>query len=150
MALRPCQGCGKQVDTTAAACPGCGRPKPTAVPLGLGWRVASWALIGVAVVFMVKTCASSDDEPSSSAAPSRPSAPSLRPLTGIFENSINRQVVDDAVREYDIAKRNGTKIDACVHAGFVSAAYLQAKDEEGYQRAKATEKADCRRAGVPQ
>jgi hypothetical protein len=58
-------------------------------------------------------------------------------------------VVDDSVAQYDIAKRNGTRIDACVHAGMVSAAMLQAKDEAGFKKWKATEKADCRRAGVP-
>ena len=29
MPLKPCQGCGKEVDTTAKACPHCGRPSPT-------------------------------------------------------------------------------------------------------------------------
>jgi hypothetical protein len=26
--LVPCQGCGREIDTTAKACPGCGRPDP--------------------------------------------------------------------------------------------------------------------------
>jgi TM2 domain-containing membrane protein YozV len=27
MALKPCDGCGREIDTLAAACPGCGRPR---------------------------------------------------------------------------------------------------------------------------
>jgi hypothetical protein len=40
-------------------------------------------------------------------------------------------------------------MNACVHAGFVSAAFIQAKDEDSYKRWKAIEKTDCARAGVP-
>ena len=59
------------------------------------------------------------------------------------------KVADDAVKEYEIAKRNGTKMDVCVQAGLVTAAYLQAKDEDKYREWKATEKADCTAAGLP-
>lgn len=62
---------------------------------------------------------------------------------------IQNQVADDSVKQYQIAKRNGSPIDACVQAGLVTAAYLQAKDEPNYQRWKEVEKADCERAGVP-
>jgi hypothetical protein len=63
---------------------------------------------------------------------------------------IEQQVAEDAVKQYQIAKRSGTSMDACVHAGLVSAAYIQAKDEDNYQRWKAIEKSDCAIAGVPQ
>jgi len=66
-------------------------------------------------------------------------------LGGGLEN----KVASDAVQEYEIAKRNGTAMDACVHAGLVAAAYLQAKDESNYQQWKATERADCAAAGLP-
>lgn len=62
---------------------------------------------------------------------------------------ISNQVANDAVAQYEIAKRQGDPIQVCVQAGFVSAAYLQAKDEARYGAAKATEKADCARAGMP-
>jgi hypothetical protein len=62
---------------------------------------------------------------------------------------INQKVASDAVSQYQIAKRNGTTMDACVHAGFVSAAYLQAKNEAEYKRWKKIEGDDCRAAGVP-
>jgi len=62
---------------------------------------------------------------------------------------IEQHVADDAVKQYEMAKRNGTPIDICVHAGLVSAAYLQAKDEENYRRWKQIETGDCDSAGVP-
>lgn len=63
---------------------------------------------------------------------------------------LEKQVANDFVEQYNIAKRNGTTMDVCVHAGLVSAAYLQAKDESNYQRWKQTERSDCRSAGMPQ
>jgi len=63
---------------------------------------------------------------------------------------IHRKVAADAVAQYNMTKRNGTAIDVCVHAGLVSAAYLQAKDETNYKASKAIESADCKAAGLPQ
>ena len=64
--------------------------------------------------------------------------------------SIHEEVAQDLVKQYNIAKRQGDKMQICVQAGLVSAAYLQAKDEAKYRKWKATEKSDCRAAGVPQ
>jgi hypothetical protein len=61
---------------------------------------------------------------------------------------IQKQVVNDAVAQYNIAKRNGTKMDACVQAGFVRAAVLQAKDEKAHQLWKLIEATDCKAAGL--
>jgi hypothetical protein len=61
---------------------------------------------------------------------------------------IEVQVAEDAVRQYEIAKRNGTAIDASVAAGFVAAAYLQAEDEANYQRWKKIEEEENKRAGI--
>lgn len=62
---------------------------------------------------------------------------------------IEQQVAIDSVNEYKIAKRSGSSMDACVHAGIVAAAYLQANDEENYRRWKLTESVDCNAAGLP-
>lgn len=62
---------------------------------------------------------------------------------------VEKQVANDAEKEYEIAKQSGTAMDICVHAGLVSAAYLQAKDDVNYQKWKKIEKADCRKAGLP-
>lgn len=62
---------------------------------------------------------------------------------------IENKVASDSITQYQIAKRNGTKIDACVQAGMVAAAFLQAKDEGQYKSWKQTEKSDCAAAGMP-
>lgn len=64
-------------------------------------------------------------------------------------DNIYTQVADDAVAQYEIAKRQGDPIQTCVQAGMVSAAYLQAQDESSYNKWKAIEKADCAQAGMP-
>lgn len=63
---------------------------------------------------------------------------------------IEYEVAADAVREYNIAKEKGGAMDACVHAGMVAAAYLQANDSSNYELWKATERVDCEKAGLPQ
>jgi hypothetical protein len=65
-------------------------------------------------------------------------------------DNINQKVASDAVDQYNIAKSSGSSVDACVHAGLVVAAYLQAKDETSYQQWKSTQSIDCGNAGVPQ
>jgi len=64
-------------------------------------------------------------------------------------SKIHQQVADDAVAQYGIAKRSGDKMQACVQAGFVKAAYLQAKDEANFNKWGKTESADCAAAGLP-
>ena len=63
-------------------------------------------------------------------------------------NRIEQQVAADAVKQYEIAKRSGSAMDAYVHAGLVAAAYLQAKDEANYQKWKRIEEEEGRRAGM--
>lgn len=65
-------------------------------------------------------------------------------------DSIYKQVAADAVTQYNMTRQSGTSIDICVHAGLVSAAYLQAMDDTHYQQWKRTEAADCAAAGMPQ
>lgn len=67
---------------------------------------------------------------------------------GVSLDDIKKQVADDAVNQYNIAKRQGDKIQICVQAGIVSAAYLQAEDEINYNKWKAVEKSDCTNAGM--
>lgn len=62
---------------------------------------------------------------------------------------IEAKVALDAVAQYEIAKRQGDAMQTCVQAGMVSAAFLQAKNEAHYTQWKATERADCARAGMP-
>lgn len=65
-------------------------------------------------------------------------------------DKIEDSVAADAVSQYEIAARQGDPMQKCVQAGMVAAAFLQAKDEANYGTWKATEKADCAAAGLPQ
>jgi hypothetical protein len=62
--------------------------------------------------------------------------------------AIEAQVAADAVQQYYIAAQQGDPIQVCVQAGFVVAAYLQAKDVGNYEQWKRNEERDCRQAGV--
>lgn len=62
---------------------------------------------------------------------------------------IENQVAEDAVAQYEMVDRHGSAIDRCVQAGLVSAAYLQAKNEEQYQFWKTIENLNCANAGMP-
>lgn len=66
-----------------------------------------------------------------------------------FSGGLENQVANDMVKQYDIARTSGNPIDVCVHAGMVSAAYLQAKDDSNYAAWKKIETRDCDAAGVP-
>lgn len=152
MALKPCKGCGKAVDTTAKACPGCGRPHPT-TSSGLK-AIVFVVLVGALFLGGRSLCGEiAESERSARRSPEVPGASAIEKVmnsaTEQVSAGLNRQVIDDSVKQYEISKRSGTKIDACVHAGVVAAAFLQAKDEDGYTQWKATEKKDCTRAGMP-
>ncbi len=62
---------------------------------------------------------------------------------------IENKVAEDAVKEYEIAKRQGDKMQIYVQASLVSAAYLQANDEENYKKWKDIEKQAASDAGMP-
>ncbi len=70
--------------------------------------------------------------------------------TGISDMlpSIENYVAQDAIKQYEIAKRQGDKVQIYVSAGLVSAAFLQAKDEENYIKWKAIEKEAGKAAGI--
>jgi hypothetical protein len=61
---------------------------------------------------------------------------------------IEKKVCSDAIEQYEIAVRQGDKIQIAVQAGFVSAAMLQAKDEEGYREWKAVQDRAEKDAGL--
>ena len=64
-------------------------------------------------------------------------------------DKIEQQVAADSVKQYEIAKRNGSAMDAYVQASLVAAAYLQANDEPNYKKWKAIEKEEAANAGMP-
>ncbi|MDR3479488.1 MAG: hypothetical protein P4L91_02095 [Burkholderiaceae bacterium] len=64
------------------------------------------------------------------------------------DNSVDK-LVDDEMAKYDVARRNGSKVAMCVHAGAVAALLSQLKDEESYQGWKHNQRVDCKAAGLP-
>jgi len=137
MALGKCRECGRECAKTAKVCPGCGVANP--VKASAGAAVLGLVFVGVVAVYLVVTSRSKSNSPDS--------ANPIGAVADLGMNGIHKKVCDDAVEQYGIAKRNGTSIDTCVHAGMVAAAFLQAKDEESYAQWKKTEKADCAKAG---
>lgn len=120
-----CKKCNKEVTKDMNICPYCGtnlKSNPKSIALGC------LTSLGVIIAIFI--------------------------LTGILSDtsitSIENKVAEDAVTQYNIAKSQGDKMQICVQAGIVSAAYLQAKDQENYNKWKTTEKADCTAAGLPQ
>lgn len=126
MALQKCHECGNDVSTEAEKCPKCGATQKTksntaASIVGVAIAVlAAWYFFGGGV-----------------------EQQAARDMA-----KIEQQVADDAVRQYRLAKSNGDPMDACIQAGMVTAAYLQAKDEANYQTWKNTEHDDCAKAGM--
>lgn len=94
-----------------------------------------------------------DEAGNKTAADSDASAPPLHSNSGRswFDpmRGITTKVAADAVDQYNIAAREGDRMQICVQAGMVSAAYLQAQDEANYRAWKKTEKSACARAGMP-
>ena len=62
---------------------------------------------------------------------------------------IENQVALDAEKQYEIAKKNGSTMDAYVQAGMVAASYLQANDEENYKKWKDIESKEGEIVGIP-
>jgi len=62
---------------------------------------------------------------------------------------LDRSLVRDAIREYEMVKRNGGgAMELCLEAGVVAQAFLGIGDESNYQKWLAVERDDCSRAGL--
>ena len=59
------------------------------------------------------------------------------------------KVAADYIEKYEIALIQGDEIQICVQAGLVSAAFLNAKDQEQYNKWKSIEANRCEEAGIP-
>ena len=58
------------------------------------------------------------------------------------------KVADDYIQKYEIALQQGDEMQICVQARLVSTAFLNAKDQEQYNKWKAVESQRCEEAGV--
>ena len=127
-----CSNCGKEIDDKAVVCIYCGCSTNNKVPR----NKISGCLIGcgsIIVAFFILAA--------------------IGASVGNTDNmlqSIEDKVAQDAVQQYQIAKKQGDKIQVCVQAGLVSAAYLQAKNETEYNKWKTIEKQECVQSGMPQ
>jgi hypothetical protein len=87
MALKPCKECGKEVSTSAAACPHCGAPVKAAGLSGCGSLVVGFGAL-VILAMMVKACDGGDapapraDNASTSATPAAAYTPPPPPEPG--------------------------------------------------------------------
>jgi hypothetical protein len=126
MALTSCLECKKEISTNANTCPHCGTKMPhssakAGVIIGgvLSAGLLAWLFGG---------------------GPEHEAAEMM--------SEAGRQVATDTVAQYEIARRGGDAMQICVHAGLVSAIYLQNQDEPAYRKWKAIEEKDCRSAGL--
>lgn len=62
---------------------------------------------------------------------------------------VHREVIKDAIAQYEAIKKSDDKIEVCVYAGMVTAAYVQANNEKEAKKWKDIEDVDCKRAGIP-
>ena len=62
---------------------------------------------------------------------------------------IEKQVIEDTIKQYEIAKKGGDPMEIYVHASMVVEACLQAKDEVNYKKWKEIEREDAKKAGMP-
>lgn len=129
MANVECKNCGNEISREAQACPKCGHPNTKLNQVSMG-RIVLGLLIAIGAIWFFY-------------------GGGLEQETEREMKKIENQIATDAVRQYEIAKRQGDPIQICVQAGMVTAAYLQAKDEPNYQRWKKTEAEDCKKAGIP-
>jgi hypothetical protein len=103
MPLKPCNGCGKEVDETARSCPNCGRPNPAKAAKGRSGAVAT-ALIVVLAIGGLQALRSSWKHGSHATKEATTAAPSTRAATD------DRSIQITAAR----AKFNGDQLDECV------------------------------------
>jgi hypothetical protein len=129
MALIKCKACGNELSENAEKCPKCGEPSAKAKSVSSINAIAGLAIAGLVIWFFF--------------------GGGIEQQTDKEMQRIGDQVANDAVDQYNIAKRSGDLMQICVHAGIVSAAYLQAKDEANYQLWKETETSECKAAGMP-
>lgn len=63
-------------------------------------------------------------------------------------STIEIQVAKDAEKQYEIVRKNGVSIESYTQASLVAAAYLQAKDEENYNKWKQIADEEAKKVGL--
>jgi hypothetical protein len=130
--LIKCKDCGHDVSRQASKCPRCGAPIKSSNPQ------SSSGCLGVVVLILMTGFGYYYYF-----------GGGLERESGRTLKNIQNQVAVDVEKQYEIAKRSGTAIDAYTQASLAAECYLQAKDEENYKKWKAIAKQEAVRAGVP-
>lgn len=128
MTLVACKGCQEKISAKAVTCPKCGHPNEKSAHLSGGAVLGTLVGVGFFIWWM---------------------AGGAETAATHQLDKIEATVAADMVDQYNIAKRGGDRMQICVQAGLVAAAYLQAKDEASYGTWQKTQKKDCDAAGVP-
>ncbi len=137
MAMKPCRECKKEISSDADVCPLCGKKSPHGRSKIVIFGGGLLGLVfGLTAIGMLSGGAERTVERHAEQEGAR------------IMGDVQKQVANDAVAQYEIAKRNNDPVQVCVQAGMVAAAFLQAKDEPNFNKWKAVEKADCGRAGL--
>lgn len=119
-----CKNCGKEVPEKSLVCPFCTMPISDILkPISTNPAINS--VVGLVIFGLI-----------------------FYGGYNFLTHGIKNSVASDAVKQYEIAKQQGDKNQICLEASMVSAAYLQAQDQENYNKWKAIEKNDCKNAGL--
>jgi hypothetical protein len=121
-----CEACHVEISKQAEKCPHCGHPNKSSQK-----QYGCLHLIGLILVIVFFASGG------------------LNKQVERDMQEIENKVASDAVAQFQIAKAQGDKMQICVQAGLVSAAYLQAKDTANYNAWKEIEKGWCKVAGLP-
>lgn len=127
MTLIKCKECDSQISSVATTCPKCGKPNVSSGASSISGLFALGLLIGAAWFFLDGGWDS---------------------LTKGTLSGIQDQVARDSEAQYYIAAAQGDKMQICVQAGVVAAAYLQAQDSQNYNVWKGREQLHCAAAGI--
>lgn len=144
MAMTGCKDCGGTVSTNARTCPHCGLKLK---PLITGPRILIF-FVAVILTLMAFSSHLAKKEEARRQAETERVLRNLQNAIDRSDESIQDSVVRDALKQYDIAVRQGDPMQICVQAGFVTAAYLQAHDEENYRKFKEYQRVRCKIAGL--
>lgn len=157
-----CSKCGKELPENTKICENCGnqisKPKEKTNGCLLGCLITLAVLFVVFIVIPLFVGIIFSPTIDNNASNSSTSTTTNKSQSALYKatknharplNVIENKVADDTVEQYNIVKRQGDKIQICVQAGIVAAAYLQAKDEKNYSKWQSIKKSDCRAAGIP-